>query len=163
MKGFELVFFRHGIAADSAPDSSRPLTEDGIRKTYSSAEGLKKMAIPFDRVFTSPWLRASQTAKILSEVLMIPAPEEMPELAGDHTAAELLEALHNCQSRCFLLVGHQPLLGDAVATLLGARGRCEIDLRKSGACSIHLDGLPPKKSAVLNWLLTSKQLRAVGK
>ena len=130
MKGFELVFFRHGIAADSAPDSSRPLTEDGIRKTYSSAEGLKKMAIPFDRVFTSPWLRASQTAKILSEVLMIPAPEEMPELAGDHTAAELLEALHNCQSRCFLLVGHQPLLGDAVATLLGARGRCEIDLRK---------------------------------
>ena len=144
MKGFELVFFRHGIAADSAPDSSRPLTEDGIRKTYSSAEGLKKMAIPFDRVFTSPWLRASQTAKILSEVLMIPAPEEMPELAGDHTAAELLEALHNCQSRCFLLVGHQPL-------------------RKSGACSIQLDDLPPKKSVVLNWLLTSKQLRAVGK
>ena len=121
------------------------------------------MAIPFDRVLTSPWLRASQTAKILSEVLATPAPEEMPELAGDHTAIELLEALQNYQDRGFLLVGHQPLLGDAIATLLGAAGRCQVDLRKSGACSIQLDALPPKKSAVLNWLMTSKQLRAVGK
>jgi phosphohistidine phosphatase len=163
MKGFELVFFRHGIAADTIPDSSRSLTEEGIRKTYASAEGLKKMAIPFDRVFTSPWLRASQTAAIVSEVLMAPTPEEMAELAGDHTASELLEALQNCQGHSFLLVGHQPLLGDAVATLLGAAGRCEIDLKKSGACSVQLDGLPPKKTAVLNWLLTSKQLRAAGK
>jgi phosphohistidine phosphatase len=163
MKGFELVFFRHGIAADTSPDSSRPLTEDGIRKTHASAEGLKKMAIPFDRVLTSPWLRASQTAAILSEVLMTSAPEEMPELAGDHTAAELLQALENFAGRSFLLVGHQPLLGEAVATLLGAAGRCEVDLRKSGACSIQLDALPPRKPAVLNWLLTSKQLRAVGK
>jgi phosphohistidine phosphatase len=163
MKGYELVFFRHGIAADTLPDSSRPLTEEGIRKTNASAEGLKKMAIPFDRVLTSPWLRASQTAAILSEVLMTAAPEEMPELAGDHTAGELLEALRNCAGRSFLLVGHQPLLGDAVATLLGAAGRCEIDLRKSGACSILVDTLPPRKPAVLNWLLTSKQLRAAGK
>jgi len=163
MRGFELVFFRHGIAADTLPDSSRPLTEDGIRKTYAAAEGLKKMSISFDRLFTSPWLRASQTATILSEVLKTSAPEEMPELAGDHSSGELLEALHNCQGRSFLLVGHQPLLGDAVATLLGAAGRCQIDLKKSGACSIQLDALPPKKSAVLNWLLTSRQLRAFGK
>jgi len=163
MKGYELVFFRHGIAADTTPDSSRPLTEDGIRKTYASAEGLKKMAIPFDNVFTSPWLRASQTARILSEVLATPEPEEMTELAGDHSAAEFLEALQNCKGRCLLLVGHQPLLGDAVAAMLGATGRCEIDLKKSGACSIQLDALPPKKPAVLNWLLTSKQLRALGK
>lgn len=163
MKGVELVFFRHGIAADTLPDHSRPLTEDGMRKTRASAEGLKKMAIEFDRIFTSPWLRASQTAAILSEVLMAGVPEEMPELAGDHTATELLQALQKCQGRSFLLVGHQPLLGEAVATLLGAAGRCEIDVRKSGACYVHLDALPPRKPAVLNWLLTSKQLRATGK
>jgi len=163
MKGIELVFFRHGIAADTLPDHSRPLTEDGIRKTRSSAEGLKKMEIPFDRIFSSPWLRASQTAAILSEVLATPAPEEMAELAGDHTATELFEALVNCKGHRFLLVGHQPLLGQAVATLLGSAGRCEIDLRKSGACSVQLDALPPRKPVILNWLLTSKQLRAFGK
>lgn len=163
MKGIEVVFFRHGIAEDTLPDSSRPLTEDGMRKTRASAQGLKKMEIPFDRIFTSPWLRAAQTAAILSEVLEAAAPEEMPELAGDHTATELLEALKNCPGRSFLLVGHQPLLGQAVATLLGAAGRCEIDLRKSGACSVQVDALPPRKPAILNWLLTSKQLRAAGK
>jgi len=163
MKGIEIVFFRHGIAADTVPDRNRNLTEEGIRKTYSAAEGLKKMEIPFDRIFTSPWLRAVQTAAILSEVLMLAKPEEMPELAGDHTAGELLEALRKSQGNCFLLVGHQPLLGDAVSALLGAEGRCEIDLKKSGACFVHVDALPPKKPAFLKWLMTSRQLRAAGK
>jgi phosphohistidine phosphatase len=163
MKGFELVFFRHGIAEDSLPDHSRPLTEEGIRKTRVSAAGLRQMEIVFDRIFTSPWLRASQTAAILSEVLMGPVVEEMPELAGDHTASELLGALQNCQGRSFLLVGHQPLLGDAVALILGAPGKCEIDFKKSGACAIQLDALPPKRPAVLKWFLTSKQLRAVAR
>ena len=78
MKGIELVFFRHGIAEDTLPDRSRPLTEEGIRKTRAAAEGLKKMEISFDRIFTSPWLRASQTAAILSELLAA----AMPLLAG---------------------------------------------------------------------------------
>jgi phosphohistidine phosphatase len=162
MNGFELIFFRHGIAEDIVPDRERPLTEDGIRKTRAAAEGLKKMAIPFDRIFTSPWIRAAQTAAILSEVLMVAEPEEMQELAGDRTTSDLLKAIKQSQGRSFLLVGHQPLLGDAVANLLGA-GNCEIDLRKSGACAIQVDGIPPKKPAVLKWLLTSKQLRAAAK
>jgi len=74
MKPFELYFFRHGIALDKedpsvTTDAARPLTEDGIRKTRAAAEGLKRMEIPFDRILTSPWLRAIQTASILAEVL----------------------------------------------------------------------------------------------
>ncbi|HZI50406.1 MAG TPA: histidine phosphatase family protein, partial [Terriglobia bacterium] len=67
MKGFELCFFRHGIAVDRedpsvTSDSERPLTEDGSRKTRAAAEGLNRMDVGFDRILTSPWLRASQTA-----------------------------------------------------------------------------------------------------
>jgi phosphohistidine phosphatase len=159
MKSFDLVFFRHGIADNSTPDHERPLTEDGIRKTRASAEGLKKMGITFEAIFTSPWLRATQTAAIISEVLMLAAPEELPELAGDRTVSGLLEAIKLRQERSMLLVGHQPLLGDAVAQLLCAGGKCEIDIRKSGACAIQVDAIPPKKPAVLKWLLTAKQLR----
>jgi phosphohistidine phosphatase SixA len=43
MKRFEVVFFRHGIADASTPDRDRALTEEGVRKTWASAEGLKKM------------------------------------------------------------------------------------------------------------------------
>jgi phosphohistidine phosphatase len=163
MKRFELVFFRHGIADAGTPDRDRALTEDGVRKTWAAGEGLKKMAIPFDRILTSPWTRAVQTAKILSEVMGMPAPEVLPELAGDHTAMDLLGALTGIQGKSLLLVGHQPLLGEAVAELLGAAGKCEIDIRKSGACSVEIEGLPRKKPAVLNWLMTSRQLRALSK
>ena len=165
MKGFELVFFRHGIASEFGitGDHDRPLTEDGIRKTRAAAEGLKKMEIEFDRIFTSPWLRATQTAAILSEVLEVGPPHELPELAGDRTVGELLDAMGALapgQGRNALLVGHQPLLGGTVAQLLGAAGKCEIDLKKSGACAIQVDAIPPRKTATLHWLLTSKQLRA---
>ena len=159
MKRFEVVFFRHGIADASTPDRDRALTEEGVRKTWASAEGLKKMGVAFDRILTSPWTRAVQTATILSEVLAMAAPEVLPELAGDHTAQELLVALRSHQGKNLILVGHQPLLGEAVAELLGSDGRCEVDLRKSGACSLEIDGFPSRKPAVLNWLATPKLLR----
>ena len=76
MKGIEICFFRHGIAVDRedpsvTSDAARPLTDEGIRKTRLAAEGLKRMDIAFDRILTSPWLRAAQTASILSEVLSL--------------------------------------------------------------------------------------------
>src|SRR5262245_45370515 len=111
MSSLNLVFFRHGIAEpDVVPDQDRPLTEEGTRKTRGAAEGLKTMDIAFDKILTSPWLRAKQTAAILGEVLG-KAPEELPELAGTSSVDELLTALaQQRKSRALILVGHQPLL-----------------------------------------------------
>lgn len=164
MKEIQLVFFRHGIADDHVtPDHERPLTDEGIKKTRASAEGLRKLAIPFDKVFTSPWRRAVQTADIVAQILMAGAPEELPELAGNRTVKELLDALSRRNAGNVLLVGHQPLLGATIAHLLDAGNKCEIDLRKAGACAIQLESLPSRSPASLQWLLTPKQLRAIGK
>src|SRR5262245_21410201 len=97
MKGLVICFFRHGIAVDRddpgvTSDAARPLTDEGIRKTRLAAEGFKRMD-EFDRILTSPWLRAAQTASILSEVLSLEAPETMAELEGDRNPEGLLEAL----------------------------------------------------------------------
>ncbi len=64
MKGIEICFFRHGIAVDRedpsvTSDAARPLTDEGIRKTRLAAEGLKRMDFGFDKILTSPWLRAA--------------------------------------------------------------------------------------------------------
>jgi phosphohistidine phosphatase len=164
MKEMQLVFFRHGIAdPDVTPDSERPLTEEGRRKTRAAAEGLSKLEIPFDKIFTSPWRRAAQTAAIIAEVLSSGAPMELPELAGNRSVKELLDALARRNAGHVLLVGHQPLLGNTVAHLLGAEGKCEVNLRKSGGCAVQVDSLPPRNPAILQWLLTSRQLRALGK
>jgi phosphohistidine phosphatase len=166
MKGVEICFFRHGIAVDRedpgiTADSERPLTEEGVLKTRAAAEGLKRLAVGFDRILTSPWLRARQTAAILSDVLMLHAASELTELAGNRSAPELLEALAGNHGKRNLLVGHEPLLSATVVHLLG--GDWSLDLKKSGACLVHADTLPPRKPATLLWCVTSRQLRWMGK
>lgn len=166
MKGLEICFFRHGIAIDKddpsvSSDAERPLTEDGIRKTRAAAKGLDRLALSFDKILTSPWVRAAQTAAILSEVLLLPMPQELEELAGNHTPPELVRALGNNHGKRTLLVGHEPLMSATVRHILGGEGA--LDLKKSGACHIFVDALPPRRPATLLWLATSRQLRMMGK
>lgn len=166
MKGLEICFFRHGIALDRddpsvASDADRPLTEEGIRKTRAAAKGLERLGVTFDRILTSPWLRASQTAAVLSEVLLLPTPQEVAELAGDHSPAELVRALAGNHGKRTLLVGHEPLMSATVRHMLG--GDWFLELKKSGACLVFVDALPPRRPATLLWLATSRQLRLMGK
>src|SRR3954462_13841662 len=98
MKTFELCFFRHGIAVDKddtsvTSDAERPLTEEGTRKTRAAAEGLNRLEARYEKILTSPWVRAKQTAEIVAEVLGLAAPQELAELAGDRTPTELVGAL----------------------------------------------------------------------
>jgi phosphohistidine phosphatase len=166
MKGLEVCFFRHGIAIDRddpsvASDAERPLTDEGIRKTRAAAKGLNQLGIHFDKILTSPWVRAAQTAAILSEVLLLPAPQELAELAGDRTPPELVRSLARNHGKRTVLVGHEPLLSATVRHILG--GEWSLDLKKSGACLVSVDALPPRRPATLLWLATSRQLRLAGK
>jgi len=168
MNAIQLCFFRHGIAVERgdpsvSSDADRPLTEQGIRKTRAAAAGLERLGVGFDKILTSPWLRASQTADILAQTLGLSRVETLPELAGDCSVDELLDALAGRHGRATLLVGHQPLLGAAAGELLAPGADIEIDLKKSGACAVEVDALPPRSRATLLWLLTSKQLRRIGK
>jgi len=167
MKTIELYFFRHGIAVNRgdpgiASDSDRPLTEEGARKTRVAAEGLKRLQIGFDKILTSPWLRAIQTAGILAEVLELET-GGLPELAGDRTVDDLLKALATQRARRMLLVGHEPLLGNTVGRLICGAAEIQIELKKSGACAVQVDGLPAGAPAKLLWLLTSRQLRMLAR
>ena len=170
MKGLLICFFRHGIAVDDADyhapsdpaGHARPLTEEGIAKTRVAAGGLKRMDLGFEGVFTSPWLRATQTAAIVAETLGLSPAKEIPELAGDRSPQDLLKAFAAIDppSRT-ILVGHEPLLSAAATHVL--RSNFPLELKKSGACAIEVDRLPPGKPGTLLWLLTSKQLRWIGK
>jgi phosphohistidine phosphatase len=163
----ELYFFRHGIAVDRedpgvAADEDRPLTEDGRRKTRLAAKGLKRLEIDIDRILTSPWLRAVETADIVADVFGMET-TELPELAGNRSVDELLTALAKQRDQRLLLVGHEPLLGNTVGRLLCSGAEFRVDLKKSGVCALQLDSLPTRAPATLLWLLTSKQLRLIEK
>src|SRR5260370_29937687 len=62
---------RHGIALDPAdrgapPDDDRPLTAKGRRRFRRVARAFAQMGEEADLLFTSPLIRAAQTAELLA-------------------------------------------------------------------------------------------------
>ncbi len=162
----DLYFMRHGIAeiqdeSGISSDAERPLTPKGIKRMRKAAKGLLNLEISFDRILTSPLLRARQSADIVAEVLkMGDRVEEISELAAGGSVQDLLSRLGKYrESKGLLLVGHQPLLGETASFLLCKEKGVKLDLKKGGLCYIEMEDLPLEGSAVLHWLLTPKQLR----
>ena len=67
-----LYLLRHAIAVDeedfTGEDSDRPLTEEGRRKMEKVARGMKNLGVHFDALISSPFVRARETAEIVSAV-----------------------------------------------------------------------------------------------
>jgi phosphohistidine phosphatase len=119
-----LDFLRHGEARAMAAggDASRALSPTGEQAVDRLGAHLAGLGWRPERVFTSPLLRAQQTAeRVLGAAHLTVEPEVMPELAVGPGPGELLAAIaaHGIDGRHVLLVGHQPLIGDAVGWCCG--------------------------------------------
>lgn len=138
----ELYIIRHGIAADPqdfATDEARPLTKEGDRKTTKIAKRLAKLGLKFDVIFTSPLVRARQTAAILQDVGLGDQIRECSALAPDGNIQDWLNQLKeltDCQ--CVAIVGHQPDLGNWAELLVWGEVKGNIVLKKAGAIGITL-------------------------
>ena len=131
-----------------------------------AARGLRRLGVSFDTLLTSPFVRARQTAEIVAESLGLEDRlEEISELTPESSVDHLISGLIRFQDReHVLLVGHNPLLGNASSFLIAGNKeiRLEIELKKGGLCRIEIDGLPPGIPGTLHWFLTPKQLRQLG-
>lgn len=148
----ELWLLRHGDAEPhgTRPDADRRLTDLGVREATAAGAALHALRIVPDVVFTSPRVRALQTARLACEALG-GAPVEHAALGGGFTAAE---AVALCSGRdVVLIVGHQPDLGHIAHDLTGAR----TELATGGVVGIRLDG-----GGSLLTLLRPRALRAIG-
>lgn len=162
----ELYIMRHGIALPGdAPgvssDGERPLTQKGVKRVRKVAKGLLSLQVSFDRILTSPLLRARQTAQVIAEVLSVEERmQEIPELAPEGLVEELMTRLADYrEEKRILLVGHQPLLGETASLLLCRSKTVEVRLKKGGLCCLEVDDLRSETPAVLHWMLTPKHLR----
>ncbi len=157
----ELYLVRHAIAGKPDParwpdDSERPLTEEGIARFRPAARGLATLVPNVERVLSSPWTRAWQTAEILHEESDWPAPEPCPELSGDRSAAEAVGLLADIEAASLAFVGHEPHLSSVASQLLiGDRDLLGLELKKGGVVFLELE----ERSAVLRWSVSPKILR----
>lgn len=161
----ELYLIRHAIAAERGSewpdDSKRPLTERGMNRFKDAVKGLRRLDVVVDEIFTSPLVRARQTADIVAAGLDGKPPiKVLDALAPGHTPASVMTQLARvAKRRRIALVGHEPELGELSAHLIGA-GRA-LPFKKGGVCRIDLGSLTSKRAASLIWFLPPNVMRQV--
>jgi len=166
----ELYLLRHAIAVDRRGpkyenDSKRPLTAEGRKKLKRCIRGMQALGLTFDFILSSPYLRARSTAEIVARALRLRRRLEFSNhLAPDGDAESLIELLRRAHgaSRRLLLVGHEPYLSQLAGTLMGGPLRVSLRMKKAGLCKLTVEHLRLGRCAVLDWLLTPRQLVSIG-
>lgn len=123
----ELYLMRHGIAFEQyewkGNDASRPLTEEGWEKTREVLKAiLKKGSFQPEEIWSSPLVRAQQTAQIASELLKLKV-RTCDALACGASVRKLQKYFEEEKlGDSTLLVGHEPDLGEILGDLAGLNG-----------------------------------------
>jgi len=161
----ELYLVRHAIAAERGDewpdDTKRPLTERGITRFKDVVRGLEGLDVSIDEIFTSPLVRARQTADLLAAGTNGKAiVKTLDALAPEHTPAAVMTQLAKVARRPRVaLVGHEPGLGELAAHLIGAQRA--LVFRKGGIARIDLGSITSRRAGSLIWFLPPKVLRQI--
>jgi phosphohistidine phosphatase len=148
----QVWLLRHGEAVphDSKPDDERELTPRGRRQAEVAGAGLAKLNVEFAACYTSPKLRAVETAQLACRALNI-EPVEHVSIAGRFSRDDVVELLHaHGGDDRILIVGHEPTFSQVVHDFTGAR----IDFKKGGVAAFRTSG-------ELLMLLRPRELEAI--
>ena len=164
----QIYIVRHGIAIDREdpkcpPDPERYLTEEGIEKTKQVAKGIAALGATADRLLSSPYVRAMQTAEIFAAALSYPKQKIRRTdllLPGAEPSLLFRELAKDKKSSAIFLFGHAPQLDDIIATAMGSKHHIT-SLKKAGVALIELKRVSPP-SAQFVWLGTPKLFRKAG-
>lgn len=151
----QLWLLRHGEAVPhgARPDAERELTDKGERQARAAGAALVRLGCAFAACYSSPKVRARDTARLACEHLGLEV-QEVEAVASDFDtddAAELLLA-HSGDERV-PVVGHEPDFSQLVHDLTGAR----VAFKKGGVAAIRME----RKGGLLLVLLQPPELAAL--
>lgn len=118
-----LYLIRHSFAENISfdkKDFDRELTEKGKFVIKKASEAWKNYLVKLDVVLTSPFIRAVQTAEILSSIL-----QESQNIIKDNILAagsrtsSLIDLLNSVNYKNVAVVGHQPDLANHINNFCG--------------------------------------------
>jgi phosphohistidine phosphatase len=155
----KLYLVRHAEAIErsaTTPDASRYLTTKGRLSFRKIARRARKAGIAPAVIFTSPLLRAVQTAEILSERLkhegqVVVAKELSPGFDLQNLRSLLMGAGSPGEAA---FVGHEPDLGLLAAALMAIPEG--FPLRKGAVLALEADGSVRKGTAKFLWRMDGK-------
>jgi phosphohistidine phosphatase len=143
-----LYLIRHGIAIDldtidanrTDLDRSRHLTKTGRKKIQQVAKSLKMANLQFDRIVSSPLVRAQQTAELLIAQNLSSQLELSDDLAPSGNLESWLtwwesRSIHQPISK-LALVGHEPNLSEWAELLIFGNVQHKLVLKKGGLIAL---------------------------
>jgi phosphohistidine phosphatase SixA len=119
------------------------------------SETLRDAGYGLDALFTSPLLRARQTAEIVGEVFGLKTPATVCDaLAESPNLALLAKCVGTVGGAGTVgLTGHSPWMDETASLLLtGARGGMTIDFPKSGSMVIRAEAIAPGMGQLVAFL-----------
>ena len=153
---------RHGIAVEHGEqgqmgDDARWLTARGRRRFRRMASAFARLGEPLDFIFSSPLVRAVQTAEILAAACRVSEIGILDELRSEGSVGKLLsEAGRRLKDdQAVALVGHDPQMSALVAAL-GDVKDAAIEFRKGAIVRIDVGALPSGRPSSPRWWMKPK-------
>ena len=152
-----LYFLRHGIAEDLAPsDFERELTERGRRRVAASAEVMRRLELAPSQIFSSPRLRARQTADIVAQAL-----GQTVTLAESvnfgFSLADLRRLTKNLPADAeVMFVGHNPDMSLLLSEIAGL----DASMKRGGLARVDVIGNAVAEGELV-WLIAPKVFDAL--
>ncbi len=146
-----VILIRHGDAVMSSAlgDNGRHLSVEGRRQAEATGRALASHGVRPSRVWSSPLVRAVQTAElVLAPLTYDGAIEARKDLFPDSPFEPLVRALGQVDGdESVVVVGHQPFMSTAASLLLG----CSVSSFVTGAAySLRVAALFPHR-VELDW------------
>jgi phosphohistidine phosphatase len=156
----QVYILRHGIAEEVKPggsDSNRALTNEGRKKLREVLRLAEKADVVPSLIITSPLVRAVQTAEVVIEVLGYANDLLRTDaLEPASTPERIWEEIRSQQGVMqLMLVGHEPVLSQLVAFLLGSSALL-VDVKKGALLRIDIEGFGPQPRGILKWMVVPK-------
>ncbi|HWK27855.1 MAG TPA: phosphoglycerate mutase family protein [Solirubrobacter sp.] len=151
----QLWLLRHAEAVPHGikPDADRELTERGRRQADAAGVALAALGETFAACYTSPKVRAVETAALACVHLDL-EPVVETSLANGFSRVDALALLEAHEADAHVLVvGHEPSFSQVVHDCTGAR----VDFKKGGVAAID----SPHTHGHLIALLRPRELRAM--
>ena len=163
----DLYLLRHGIAgsADASRfpnDSLRPLTERGHESMHELGKAVGRLRLRINCIWSSPDLRAIQTAEIFSEeVLNKRKVQTHKNLSPEGNVRRLIGDIADLDPSIdgLLLVGHEPGLSSLLSILTNGNVDLRVKFKKGGLAKLILDNrIGLERCGTLQWLLPPRVL-----
>ena len=153
----KLYFVRHGEAEDLAPtDHKRELTKRGKERVGKSAQVLKQLGITPRAIYSSPRVRAKQTAEIIAEALGMDI-TITEEVNFGFDISHLKPLIKKFKSNDeIMFVGHNPDMNQIVHKMTGA----SVSMKKGSLARIDVVNYKTRRGELV-WLIAPKVFDAL--